>query len=55
MLQVGVCGLETAPLDEGRHSQAVGGPRWGIDLWLEGAELGQGGRQAQIGSLWFRA
>lgn len=38
MLQVGVGGLETAPLDEGGHSEAVSGPRWGIDLWLERVE-----------------
>lgn len=37
MLQVGVGGLEAVepvPLGEGGHGQAVGGPRWGIDLWL---------------------
>lgn len=41
VLQVRVGGLEAVeavPLGEGRHGQAVGGPRRGVDLRLEEAE-----------------
>ena len=45
MLQVGVGRLEAVeavPLGEGGHSEAVRGPRWGVDLGLERAEHSEG-------------
>lgn len=59
VLQVGVRGLEAVeavPLGEGGHGQTVGGPRRGIDLWLEGAEQSEGpteaGPEAGVGRAW---